>query len=152
MEEKKNRDDKGRFLPGNTEGFKPGNTLNSLYNEKIPQKMLSYYNNSDEAYPTLEGFAIKEKIAIRTLERWVNSPENYPCLADIYAQCKAIQLNKLLIGGLTKRFDAQIVKFIAINNHGMKEKVESDVKADAEIKVKIDFFEDDTEDGEDPDV
>lgn len=148
MKDEEKRDEKGRFTDGNTYGFKPGHMLRRKYQKEYPEKMLRYFSDESEVYPTLEGFAIKENIKIRTLERWVNSPEKYPYLADIYAQCKAMQLNRILLGGLTKRFDPQIVKFIAINNHNMKEKVESAVKADAEITVKIDFFEDEETSGE----
>ena len=140
---KENRDSKGRFLPGHDEGFLPGNKLQSKYQASYPDQLLRYFIDETELYPTLEGFAIKHNIKIRTLERWVNSPDKYPRLASVYAQCKAIQLDRLLIGGLVKKFDPQIVKFIAINNHGMKEKTESNVKTDTELRVKIDFFDED---------
>ena len=44
---------------------------------------------------------------------------------------------KLIVGGLTSAFNSQIVKFVAINNHGMKDKIEQEVKAEAAFEVNI---------------
>ena len=137
-----------KFKKGNTIGmetrFKPGHTVSTTYKSEYIDSMYNYFNDSDNIFPTLAGFAIKEGIAIKSISRWVNNAEKYPQLARTYEQCKAIQLQKLLEGGLTRQFDAQIVKFIAVNNHNMKEKVEQEVKADASFKVDISFFDEDS--------
>ena len=136
------RNEKGQFVEGNTIGintrFKPGNIpIHSKYKAEYVDLMYLYFSDGSNIMPTLEGFAAKYSIAIQSLERWVNNREKYPRLSAMWAQCKAMQKEKLLLGGLTEQFNAQIVKFIAINNHGMKEKIEQEVNGNAKVEVKI---------------
>lgn len=139
---------KGRFVKGNEIGmetrFKEGNKFRTKYKDEYVDMLYEYYSNKDNIYPTLGDFAAKNNLCIKTLERWVNNSDKYPRMARTYVMCKNIQLQKLLEGGLTRQFDAQIVKFIAVNNHNMKEKVEQEVKADASFKVDISFFDEDS--------
>lgn len=136
------RNDHGQFVPGNTIGidtrFKPGNIpFNSKYKEEYVDMLYNYFTDSDKIMPTLEGFAAENHIAIVSLERWVKDEKKHPRMKAVWAQCKAIQKDKLLLGGLTERFNPQIVKFLAINNHGMKEKIEQEVNGNAKVEVTI---------------
>ena len=142
------RDTGGRFAKGNTVGaettFKPGNTLHSVYNPDYPDKLLEYFRDTEEPFPTLEGFAEKYHIAIRTLERWVLSDpkdEMFGRMADAYAQCKAIQKRALLVHGLTRSFDASMVKFLLSTNHDMHERSDQHVEADTTFRVEIDVID-----------
>jgi hypothetical protein len=47
-----------------------------------------------------------------------------------------MQKQNLLANGLLERYNAQLTKFLLINNHGMSEKVEQD--NNVTISVKID--------------
>lgn len=147
------KDEYWKFKKGNTIGmetrFKPGHKFSTKYSSEYIDSMYNYFSDSNNIFPTLEGFAVSAGISIRTLERWVHGEKKYPQMAITYAQCKAIQKEKLLLGGLTRAFDAQLVKFIAVNNHGMKEKVEQEVKGDAQFKVNISFFDDSEEESKD---
>ena len=147
MENKNGRDEKGRFVEGNSYRIKKGTMLKSVYKEHYPKKMLEYFLDENEVYPTFEGIAVRENLSIKTLTRWFADQEKYPLLSVAHAQCKAIQLNRLTIDGLTRKFDSNLVKFLLENNHGMREKKESKVDADTTLKVTIDFFEDTSENG-----
>lgn len=141
----KNKDIPGRFQKGNTIGyetrFQPGHTLSTKYQDEYADQLLEFFTDPDVEFPTIEGFAKKYHIAIRTVYDWIEAPEKYPQFALSHAQAMAIQRDKLLVGGLTEQYNSQIVKFIAVNCHGMKEKIEQEVKGDATINVNISFFD-----------
>ena len=142
---KDKRDENGRFIKGNTIGsntrFNTGHTLSTIYRDEYADLLLEYFTDPDVVFPTLEGFAIKHNIAIRTVHTWVESPETHAQFALSHAQAMAIQRDKLLVGGLTEQYNSQIVKFIAVNCHGMKEKIEQEFKGEASINVNISFFD-----------
>ena len=131
----------GRFEKGNEIGkatrFKNGNTLSCKYKEEYADALLEYFFDEEVVFPTIEGFAKRYKLAIRTVKDWIADGEKYPRFALAHAQAMAIQKDMLLVGGLTEKFNPQIVKFLAINNHGMKEKVEQDIKSDGGFDVNI---------------
>lgn len=131
----------GKFEKGNEIGkntrFKPGHKLSSKYKEEYADKIIEYFRDESVVFPTVEGFAELEGLAIRTVQDWHNDEEKHPHFATAYAQAMAIQRERLLVGGLTRKFDASIVKFLAVNNHGMREKVEQEVKADTTFTVNI---------------
>jgi len=131
----------GQFGKGNESRkdtrFKPGHHLSCKYKEEYSQALIDYFRNPEIIFPTVEGFAEANDLAIRTVHDWHEDSEKYPQFATAYAQAMAIQKDRLLVGGLTRKFDASIVRFLAMNNHGMREKVEQDVKADAAFTVNI---------------
>jgi hypothetical protein len=145
MEEKK-KPIPTQFKKGNTIGketrFKEGHyPLNTVYKPEYVDLMYEFFTDEENRFPTLTGFAMKHNLEIRTLENWINNPDKYPQLSNLYKQCKEIQKERLLYGGLTSAFNPQIVKFVAINAHGMKDKIEQEVKADATFEVKIDVID-----------
>lgn len=132
----------GRFKKGNTIGyatrFQPGNDAASKYDDSFCEEMLNYFEDPKVVYPMFEGFATILGVMSGTLRRWA---DEHPRFADTYTRCLEIQKQRLLVGGLTEQYNSQIVKFIAVNCHGMKEKIEQEVKADASINVNISFFD-----------
>ena len=141
----KERKPNGQFQKGNDIGaetrFKPGNSyvIKSKYKDEYCDAMLSYFMNEEIVFPTFEDFASSIGVLAETLKNWAKKHARF---GDTHARCTEIQKHRLLVGGLTERFNPQIVKFLAINNHGMKEKIEQDFKGDVEFKVNISFFED----------
>lgn len=132
-----------KFESGNTIGmdtrFKPGHQLSCKYKAVYTDSLLAYFvqQSATNALPTIEGWAIENKLKIRTVYDWIEKPEKYPHFADAYAQAKAIQKNMLMQKGLTETYNASLVKFLLSNNHGMKEKVEQDVNAGGALQVNI---------------
>ena len=123
---------KTQFKKGNTIGsetrIKPGEKLASVYQEKYPDSMLEYAMREDVIYPSLEGWCMSENVAIRTAYDWL---ESHPRFADVYSQLKYVQKQRLEERGLTNRYNPQIVKFLLENNHGMKEKKETEISGSA---------------------
>ena len=118
--------------------FAVGNIPKNLkYKDEYAELMLLYFLNPENKFPTLEDFAIRNNIAIRTLKHWIEEGEKYPRLALAHAQAMAIQKQRLLVGGLTEEFNAQMAKFLLINNHGMREKIDQEVKTDGSLTVNI---------------
>ena len=141
QEEKKRavgRDEKGRFVKKNNIGeateFKPGNEVGKetrfkeknnfsiKYNDEYCDLMLDYFNKS-EHYPTFELFAETIGVTEQTLQNWCN---DRPRFCTYYQRCKNIQKGRLLQGGLEYKYNSTLVKFIAINCHGMNDKTTSD--------------------------
>ncbi len=96
--------------------------------------MLRYFQSCQDFYPTFELFAETIGVTAETVRNWT---ESHPRFRDIYARCKNIQKGKLISGGLSGLFNPQIVKFVAVNNHGMKDKVETDVRGGEDFQVNI---------------
>lgn len=140
-EEKKPREGDGLFKPGNTIGsetrFKPGNTLSRIYKEEYADSLLEYFIETESRFPMIEEWATKNGLAIRTVYEWMYDEEKYPRFASTYAQCKEIQKQRLIQNGLADKYNAQIVKFMLVNNHGMKEKVDAEVKGSGGLTINI---------------
>jgi hypothetical protein len=132
------RDKNGRFVKGNEIGketrAKVGDKLASKYREEYGEQMLEWFLDETRPYPQFVFFAQEIGVDSDTLENWC---KEYPHFRCCYNECKKIQLGKLVEGTMFRQFDSSFAKFIAINCHGMKEKTETDVKADATITVNI---------------
>ncbi len=158
----------GKFTEGNTIGadtrfkkgeqhgtpFQKGNTLAKKYKDEYADLLLEYFRKEDIAFPTLEGFVEwvriieGEAISYEAALMWANTETEYAQrFKDIYAQAKAIQRDKLIFGGLTKRFDPSFARFLASSMHDMREKteqkVDADLKGEGTFNVNITYFEDD---------
>lgn len=117
----------GKFEKGNEIGkatrFQPHNTLASKYRAEYAEEMLRWFQDCGAVYPTFELFAESIGVTAETLTNWT---EDHPRFRAVYARCKNIQKGKLISGGLAGLYNPQIVKFVAVNNHGMSEKVTND--------------------------
>lgn len=119
----------GRFEKGNTIGketrFKPDNTISSKYRPDYAAQMLEWFRARADGrdYPTFELFADSIDVTDDTLKNWC---ENHPRFRNAYTRCQNIQKGVLLRGGVLDVFNANIVKFVAENCHGMREKTETE--------------------------
>lgn len=131
-----------KFKPGNEIGketrFKPGNTLSKKYKPEYADSLLLYFLTSNEV-PTIEDWAAQNNLYIRTVREWSTNEEKYPRFASSYEQAKAIQKTHLIRKGLKENYNANLVKFLLINCHGMSEKIEQKVDgaSTADITVNI---------------
>lgn len=130
-----------RFKKGNEIGketrFSKGNTFSKKYKPEFADSLLLYFLNAQESLimPTLEEWSVINHIDIRTVYYWIADEEKYPRFASIYAQCKALQKSKLIQLGLTEQYNAQIVKFLLTNNHGMSEKAVNDTTITYKVEM-----------------
>ena len=133
-----------KFKPGNKIGintrFKPGNTLSKKYKPEYADSLLLYFLTC-EKLPTIEEWAVENHLAIRTVYDWTTNEEKYPRFAASYAQAKAIQKTKLVQNGLRETYNASLVKFLLINNHGMSEKIEQKVEGEASAAITVNIRE-----------
>ena len=117
-----------------------GKPFPSKYKEEYVERLRDYRNGGYEVIPTLEEFCEIIEVPERTFNRWVTEEkEKYPRLATEYAYMLAKQKRLLCEYGLTGAFNAQIVKFLLSNNHGMSEKTATaiDAKTDNKFEVNI---------------
>ena len=129
----------GLFKPGNTIGMetrvKPGQMLASVYDEGYPDSIYQYCAEP-AIFHSFERWCVNNMVHVRTAMDWVNNPEKYPQFASAYEYLKHIQKCELMERGLSGEYNAQIDKFLLENNHGMREKNESEIKGSA-ITVNI---------------
>jgi hypothetical protein len=144
-----------RFKKGEKNGtsFEKGNTLSRKYKAEYADMLLCYFRDENVAFPTLEGFVewvrtqTGEAISYNAASLWANTETNYAQrFKEIYTQAKAIQRDKLIFGGLTRKFDPTFARFLASSLHGMNEKseqkVDANLKGEGTLNVNITFFED----------
>lgn len=133
-----------KFQPGNEIGketrFKAGNTLRKKYKAEYAESLLIYFLNC-EKLPTVEGWAVENNIAIRTVYSWMANEDKYPRFAAVYAQAKAIQKAKLIQNGLCEEYNATLVKFLLVNNHGMSDKIEQKLDGESNASITVNIHE-----------
>lgn len=133
-----------KFQPGNEIGketrFKEGNTLRKKYKSEYAESLLMYFLNC-ENLPTVEGWAVENNIAIRTVYSWMSNEDKYPRFAAVYAQAKAIQKAKLIQNGLSEKYNATLVKFLLVNNHGMSDKIEQKLDGESNASITVNIHE-----------
>lgn len=140
-----NTDDKPRPkqkapMPKGVE-FEKGNLANFRFKQEHVDLMDKYVDGGYTVVPTLEEYCEQANLPYRTVSRWVNEAkddeEKYPRLAYSYARLQAKQKMLLIQMGLSEQFNAQIVKFLLTNNHGMSEKTAAQVDAKTDNKFEL---------------
>ncbi len=141
---KKPRGKHGHFIPGNTVGketrFQSGNILSKKYNDEYPEELLKYFREKVEAgeVPFLGKWADSKGIDIKTAETWAKDTEGeHARFSTVYAQCLELQKIALMSGGLSAKQHPRIVEFLLKNIHGMKEKVDAEVKGSGGLTINI---------------
>ncbi len=126
-----------KFKKGNTVGeetrFQNGNTKAVKYCPEYGEQMISYFKTY-EGFPTFELFAENIGVTNDTLLNW---RDKYPRFRNCYARCKNIQKGNLIEGAMAEKYNPTFAKFIAINNHDMKDKVEADINKENGYEVNI---------------
>lgn len=125
---------KGRNANGT---FAIGNRITAKYKNEYCEMMLLYFRN-EMIYPTFELFADSIGVTNDTLLNW---REKYARFRVAYDRCKNIQKGRTISGGLTGKYNPQIVKFMAINNFGMAEKSEHDSTVRFDVVIPDDADE-----------
>lgn len=139
-----NTDDKPRPkqkapMPKGVE-FEKGNLAAFKYKEEYADMMMLYADDDSLIYPSIEDFAIRFKIPIRSLRRWIaesEDEEKYPRLALSHAYLLARQKQMLIDRGLRETYNSQLVKFLLSNCHGMSEKTAAQVDAKTDNKFEV---------------
>lgn len=135
----------------------------SLYKEEYCQKLEDFFNVPPQtvAYkketkrdgtvtetpmllgaelPTFERFAVTVcGITPATLCKWVNE---YPDFKESHDRAKALQKSILYINGLSGQYNAQVVKLIGMNDHGMTEKTEASSTTQLDVKIVYNYGDD----------
>lgn len=133
-----------KFKEGNEIGidtrFKSGNTISKKYKAEYADSLLIYFLTC-ERLPTIEEWAVQNHIDVRTVRNWTKNEEKYPRFSSAYAQALAIQKTKLVQNGLCEKYNASLVKFLLINNHGMSEKIEQKVEGETSAAITVNIRE-----------
>lgn len=139
-EKKPRKHHDGMFKPGNTIGMetrvKPGQMLASVYDESYPDKIYEYCETEGVLH-SFERWCLMNRVPVSTANEWLAKPEKYPQFVSACAYLKTVQKCELIENGLTDTYNAQIVKFLLTNNHGMKERGETEIKGSGGLTINI---------------
>ena len=94
--------------------------------------------------PTFEAFALSIGHARSTLQKWA---EEHPEFSVAYEKCKQLQKRILIHNGLADNYHAGFAIFVAKNVTDMKD-VKTLEGGDADKPVRINIFDDETDDDE----
>jgi len=93
------------------------------------EKSDSYERIIDVKIPSVAGLAIYLKVARSTIYKWADEQPNF---SDTLEQILATQEEILTSNGLGGQYSPVITKLMLSNNHGYKEKTETDVTSKGE--------------------
>ena len=147
---KPGRDERGRFTKANKIGeetrFQKENAAACKYHEKYADELIEYFNQPSTRteykevfnnqgilikrtpvvvandYPTFEAFAASHGVTVNTLLNWRDQSRRF---ANAYARAKEMQKIKLVQNTLRGMYNPMFAKLLAVNEHGMTEKVEN---------------------------
>lgn len=154
------RDERGRFTKENKIGedtrFEKENAAACKYREKYADDLIEYFsgpstrieynevfNNNGQLirrtpivipndYPTFEGFAAKVGVTINTLYNWCEQSRRF---ANSYARAKEMQKTRLIDNTLKGFYNPVFAKMLAINDHGMAERVVNDTSVTFNVSL-----------------
>lgn len=136
--------------------FKPWNKAASKFKERYIQEMYEYFNrpattireepiyNKDgeicrvekvtvpAEYPTFEGFATSIGVIPETLRNWCEENDRFRAC---YAWARERQKGILMVNTIGGYYNANFAKFIAINCHGMQDKIVNEVKPAVQVSL-----------------
>lgn len=131
----------------------------SKYDDRFVKEVDRYINTTGKEYmeiPTKEGFALWIGVDDDTLDNWANAKDEngkllhkdfFGALKKLMQKQKVQLINDGIYGG--KEVNSTIVKLLLQNNHGMREKIDSDVTSGGEklSPVLVKFLGEKGEDG-----
>lgn len=144
------RNKKGQFTRGNKLS---GGAKATKYRREYARDIIKYFDITPtkevtrggrretviNEYPMFEGFAKKIGVTSRTLLSWCEKHKEF---AEAYERCKDMQRYILVTNSLLSRYNSGFAKFIAMNHHGMSEKVErDDAIPQNDIQVSINLID-----------
>lgn len=135
-------------MPGGNKNIKPedGKQFSKDYQpaEKwTEEKALKLGNelidwlNEDEENIFYEEFLLLNKNYYSKLTNYLSG--KFSSFSTLIETAKEIQKLKLVKFGVFDKLNAQMTKFVLINNHGMSDKVEQTIKSDIPEKTTITF-------------
>lgn len=112
----------------------------TLYNENTVERAQQYLSDARDSYdevtknivvdlPSVEGLALYLGVSRDTLYEWSRV---HPDFSDTLATIKAKQRKVLIDKGLSGDYNSVIAKLVLSSNHGMSEKVETDITSKGE--------------------
>ena len=160
------RDERGRFTKENKIGeetrFQKENAAACKYHEKYADELIEYFNqpatrieyretfNSNGVlikrtpvviandYPTFEKFAADHNVTVNTLLNWRDQSRRF---ANAYARAKEMQKITLVQNTLRGMYNPMFAKLLAVNEHGMTEKVENKSEVTFSVSLSEDIDE-----------
>ncbi len=94
--------------------------MSVAYSQCFERQMLIYFKDTQAPdFPTFSSFANHIGVTVKTLEAWRDSQ---PAFRDVWEECREIQRDRLIEGGLARRYDASFAKYILTEMFGFEER------------------------------
>ena len=106
------------------------------YKDAYAGAMCAFFSEYDpkEGVPHFGQFARSIGVSPEVLDDWCR---RHPVFAQAYRRCLEIQRERLINGGLTKRFDPRFARFMLAAVHHMQEKDASPADEAREVVVRF---------------
>ena len=106
------------------------------YQDTYAEAMCAFFSDYDpkDGVPQFGQFARSIGVSPETLDRWCR---RHPAFAAAWRVCCEIQRERLINGGLTKRFDPRFARFMLAAVHHMQEKEVSPADETHEVVVRF---------------
>lgn len=106
------------------------------YRDEYAEAMCAFFAGYDpkEGVPHFGAFARSLGVSPDVLDGWCRE---HPSFADAWRVCLEIQRERLINGGLTKRFDPRFARFMLSAVHRMQEKDDSAADEVREVVVRL---------------
>lgn len=109
------------------------------YHKTRGEKSDTYDRIVNVKLPTVEGFARYIGVNKTTLYEW---EKTHPIFSNALDDIRQEQQQRLIEGGLSGSYNATIAKLVLSNNHGMREKHDTDITTGGEkIPVLVKFID-----------
>lgn len=115
------------------------------YNPSFVEELDKYLMTTGKeqtSLPTIQGFALHLNVDSDTLNNWASYKDEkgellYPEFFGTLRRLKELQAKQLIDDGIYggKEVNATIIKLLLQNNHGMKEKSETEIKYNISINM-----------------
>ncbi len=156
------QDESGKKSGREATQFKPWNKAASKYKSDYVEMLYEYFNRAavtveehteyndrgqvvgverlviPAEYPTFEGFAAKIGVTSLTLRHWCEEHDRFNAC---YAWAREKQRELLMVNGIGGRYNANFAKFVAINCHGMQEKIVSEGSGTVSVQLSAEADE-----------
>lgn len=101
------------------------------YSSKIPKKVYDFIESKTKVtvIPTIEGLAVNLNLNQDTLHEW---KAIYPEFSEAIKKLLSTQAEMLQTHGLSQKYSTPMSIFLLKNNHGFKDRVETDITTGGE--------------------
>jgi hypothetical protein len=114
------------------------------YDPSYCEHMLTWFESGEWAtIPTFEKYSVKIGVCTATLRKW---KDEHPEFSAAYRQCRSLQCNYLIDGGLGGDFNPGFTKFVMMNTQDWSDRSKEQVQQTVQVTAAFEVVEWDGDD------